>query len=265
MNIISKDTKIFLSCSAKPGNFGATVYNNLFSKYKIDGIYLPRFCVDPSGLINSIRLLNCSGCSVSMPLKNSIIPYLDNLSKLAEEASSVNTITNAGGKLTGHNTDIFGVRSVLAKQALKRAVIFGSGSVVDSIVVALNSLGIIDISILARNNNEAKLKCLKYKIHHLEDTSYAFHEWDIFINATPAPFDETMSTLYSRSNSVFDLVVSPFKTDLIKQAESDGKVFIQGVEMAIYQLQAQFKLYTNFEPSLSDISEAMSGFLKKGD
>jgi shikimate 5-dehydrogenase len=70
-----------------------------------------------------------------------------------------------------------------------------------------------------------------------------------------------MENLYNHSKGVFDLVVTPIKSSLIKKAELDGKVYFQGLEMAKYQLQAQFKLYTKIEPSLSDISEAMLGYV----
>ena len=108
--LINNKTSLFLSCSSSPGNFGATLYNYFFEKYNINSIYLPRHCERPDEMVDSIKTLNCLGCSVSMPLKNQVIPFLDELSDDARISQSVNTIVNMNGITTGHNTDIYGVK-----------------------------------------------------------------------------------------------------------------------------------------------------------
>lgn len=257
---ITQDTKLYISCSSRPGNFGATVYNFLFDKYKINALYLPRFCVNPRELISAIKLLNCSGCSISMPLKNSILPYLDSLSSSAEFTGSVNTIVNDDGKLVGHNTDISGVKNVLRLHSIESAVIYGSGSVVDSISVALRSLNINKVSIYSRNFNEARLKAKKHNLSLIEDIHKIPDEFDILINATPVDFDSSIEELYRRSKSVFDLSVQPCKSHLMRLCDVNGKLGIGGIEMAKFQLQFQFALYTGVKPTLEEISLALNSY-----
>ena len=78
--------------------------NNINAKY--DKIKLE---VDEiESLINKIKQKKIAGCNVTVPFKKKVIPYLDKLSKEAEQTQSVNTITFDGNDLVGHNTDIFG-------------------------------------------------------------------------------------------------------------------------------------------------------------
>ena len=133
--IINNKTALYLSCSSAPGNFGASLYNHFFNKYNINAIYLPRYSSSPKEIINSLKSLNCLGCSISMPLKSSIITFLDDLSDEAKESNSVNTITNSNGIFKGHNTDIFG--AIMALRDFKfngNVLVYGSGSVVSSII-----------------------------------------------------------------------------------------------------------------------------------
>ena len=255
---ITRDTKLYFSCSSRPGNFGATVYNFVFDKYKINAVYLPRFCINPEDLISAIKLLNCNGCSISMPLKNTILPYLDELSSFAEITGSVNTIVNNEGRLIGHNTDISGVVNALSSHAIKSAVIYGSGSVVDSIALALRDLNISNISIYSRNFHEAMLKANKHNLALIENIHKIPVSFDILINATPVEFDSSIELLYHQSRAVFDLSVQPNKSRLIRLCDLDGKLGIEGVEMAKFQLQCQFALYTGIRPTMEEIDSALN-------
>ena len=119
---INTSTKICISIAAKPGNFGANFHNSAYRELNLNGIYLPRKLTktaDLKYLINSIRLLEIIGCSVSMPHKEKIINYLDSLDQSAEKIGAVNTILNIDGLLKGYNTDYFGAKKALENMAIK--------------------------------------------------------------------------------------------------------------------------------------------------
>ena len=147
---IDTHTQLFISAAVRPGNFGATIYNGLFKHYSMNSIYLPKKFTDPSSITTVIKLLDISGCSISMPNKKKIIPHLDVIDELAEQSMSVNTVINESGKLIGKNTDHYGAMKVLETLRPSSVLIYGAGSVVNSIILALQELGCPEIALHAR-------------------------------------------------------------------------------------------------------------------
>jgi shikimate dehydrogenase len=195
-----------------------------------------------------------------MPLKNKVIPYLDKLSDNAKKTQSVNTIINKEGFTTGHNTDIYGVTKVLESVKVSKVIIYGSGSVVDSIIVALKSLKIDSISIFSRNTLVAFEKSKLYSINLLKNIDSISSTYDLLLNATPAKYEGDLKNLCSNANIIFDLAVSPKDTDIIVAAKDSGKVFFTGIEMTKYQFQKQFYIYTGIEIEMDEIDLALDRF-----
>ena len=248
-----------MSASARPGNFGATVFNELFKRHGINAIYLPRFASDAKALVAALRAFDVCGCAISSPLKSEIIPYLDELDQIARDTDSVNTVVKRDGKLVGFNTDLYGVQLALTEHRFKSALIYGSGSVVNSIIGALKALGFSDISIRARRMESAKKIAVKHRIKTEPDS------FELLINATPASMDKGNSGLFSliaKSKAVFDLVVSPQDTPLILEAKSSNLPSISGIEMSKWQLQKQFELYTGILVDISEIDSIIGSFYR---
>ena len=101
---ISKDTKIYGSFSANPGNNGARFFNQAFDRNNIDAIYIPFKSENTKDSIVSILNLNICGAAFSMPHKERVLEYLDVVSTTAQEIMAVNTVVNQDGVLTGYNT-----------------------------------------------------------------------------------------------------------------------------------------------------------------
>ncbi len=137
--MIDSRTRLFISAARSPGNFGATVYNELFRLYGLNAVYLPRKITDAGRLVEAVRALGIEGCSVTMPFKSAVISYLDKLDRTALRTGSVNTIVNRNGVLTGHNTDHYGAAAVLAALKPRSALIYGAGSVSRSLLLALRA------------------------------------------------------------------------------------------------------------------------------
>ncbi len=252
-------TKLFLSASSKPGNFGATVFTELFKKHKINAVYMPRVAKDAKELVVAIRALAVSGCAISSPLKSEIIPYLDSLDAVAKETNSVNTIVNREGKLQGFNTDLYGVQMALKDVKMKSALVYGSGSVVNSVIGALKNLGFTDISVMARRKEEAEKIAARYRVKS------GLNSFELLINATPASLDTANRALFElcpKAKAVFDLVVSPQDTPLILEAKSLNLQTISGIQMSKWQLQKQFELYTGIQSGISEIDSIIGSFYR---
>jgi shikimate dehydrogenase len=264
---LGNKTKIFFSASSEPGNFGASVYNYLFKQLNIDAVYLPRRVTNAKKLIEAIKTLEISGCSISMPLKGQVVPFLDELEDLAKATQSVNTILNTNGKLTGYNTDCYGAFQIIESIFKpKSALVYGSGSVTASVITALHNFGCTEIFITARNYSNAQAIADKYKVAALSQAQAKSSKFELLINTTPASKDPANTELFElldQVESLFDLPVTTEDTALISKARQRGMKLSPGFEMSKYQLQKQFSIYTGIWPEIEKINEALrlNGFI----
>ena len=111
---INKDTKLFISLSSKPSNFGTLIYNECFKRYNLNCIYKSFGSLNIKESINAVRSLEIAGCSVSMPFKERVMDYLDEIDPIALKLNSVNTIKNVSGRLKGYNTDSYGAKKLIS-------------------------------------------------------------------------------------------------------------------------------------------------------
>lgn len=257
---INNQTKVYISASAKPGNFGATAYNNLFEKFGMNCIYIPRSFSDAKKLIEAVKIMDVMGCSVSMPLKGLVIEYLDVIDEIAQQTGSVNTIVNNSGYLMGYNADCYGIEKVLQNVQKGNVLIYGAGSVVNSIVFAMKKLGFTDITVAARSFQKASESAKKNGVI-AKDINVLDDSYGLIINATPASIESGEHQLFSllnKTEKVFDLVVSPSDTNFIIEAKQRNCETICGIEMCKYQLQKQFEYYMGFKPDIEEISAVVN-------
>ena len=262
---IDNQTKLYISVSKNPGNFGASIYNYLFAEHGINAIYLPRQASSPSDLIKGIKSLGVHGCSVSMPLKSDMVPFLDEADAIVTKTGSTNTILVHDGFLKGFNTDYFGARQVLIGSP-KKVLIYGAGSVTNSIICALKDNEVRYITILARSSEKAREQAKKHAIESIASIEslkkFPQKTFDLVINATPASVDEghELFDLLEYTNSVFDLVVSPEDTLWIQHAIRRNLPVIRGIEMSKYQLKKQFEIYTGQKVNIKEIDHILYKF-----
>lgn len=248
--MIDNQTKLYMSVSSRPGNFGASIFNELFRRHEFNAIYVPRRSKTPAEVIAALRTFDVCGCAISSPLKTEMIAHLDELDPVAEECNSINTIVNRDGRLHGFNTDVYGVQMALMNCGLKRALIYGSGSVVNSVIAALKISEFADISVTARHKSKADMLASEHGVKSGQNS------YELLINATPASLDPANRELFDLSmnaRAVFDLVVAPTDTALIARAKSSNLHTINGVDMSKWQLQKQFELYTGNRVDISEI------------
>lgn len=274
--MINEKTDLYISASARPGHFGATVFNHLFKVFDLNAVYIPRKFDSAKDLTESIRMMSILGCGVSNPLKISVINYLNHLDEAAERLQSVNTIKNVNGQLLGFNTDWLGAQLALQRHLvnseaqISSARIIGSGGVAPALVLAMQNLGISDIEIVYRNQNSADSLKKKWNVNvcalrDIENLS----EKDLLISAISTVERENdliFEQLISKSKIIFDLVVKPSSTSLIQMAQVENKKFINGYEMAIFQLIEQYFIYFNKKLNFSDVFEIVQNYyLEKKD
>ncbi len=234
---VDKETELFVSASSRPSRFGTTIYNELFRRFDINAVYLSRSVIDSGSLASSIRTLDVRGCSVSMPLKGQIIKHLDVLDPEAERVRSVNTVLHRDARLIGHNTDIHGLRETLRELSFERVLVYGSGSVVDSILSVLDGR---EVFLTARDPAKSRAIARRWDV-----AEYRQQPIELFINATPMSLEpirpEVMDLL---APTVFDLVVPRENNFLETVSRERGLRYVPGFVMYQHQFAKQFELYT---------------------
>ncbi len=237
------------------------LHNQWIKENKINAIYDKKLIneSDIGEIINEIKKDKISGINVTVPFKKSVIPFLDQLTSLAKEAQSVNTIYKKDNKIFGDNTDIGGFEQSLKhinyNVQNKRVFILGAGGVASSIIVALKKLGVNKI-ILA-NRTKKKAEDLKKIFSDLEVLNWGENtNFDMIINTTSLGLKKSdiIKVDFDKvgSNKLFyDLIYNPSKTNFLFEGEKLGNKISNGKMMFIYQAQLAFKIWHNVLPKIN--------------
>ena len=261
-----------------------TMHNEAFAKLGLDYAYLA-FEVGEKELpdaIQGIRALGLRGSNISMPNKQSVIPYLDKISPAAELVGAVNTIVNDDGVLTGHITDGTGYMLALAEAGIdiigQKMTICGSGGAATAISIQAALDGVKEISIFARDdqfvenahetvkkiNENTDCKATFYPIEDAELLRREISESKLFANATGVgmkPLEDlsliTDPTMLRPDLIVSDVVYMPRESKLLKMAREQGCQTINGLGMMLYQGAAAFELWTGQAMPVEYIKELL--------
>jgi len=261
--LIGRDTRLCMSLSARPGNFGTRFHNRLYALTGLDYVYKAFSTRDLEGAVRGIRALDIRGCAISMPFKEAVIPMLNGLAPSAAAIDSVNTIVNEDGVLTGHNTDYAAVARLIADiDPATRFVLRGSGGMAKAVAAALRDAGFRDGTVVARNADVGQALAALYGFGWRADVDQDAGA-GLLLNVTPIgmtggdadalAFPEAM---IAASTVVVDVVQYPPETPLLRAARTAGKRVITGAEVATLQALDQFVLYTGVTPDAEQVAEA---------
>lgn len=259
--LIGRDTRLCMSLSARPGNFGTRFHNRLYALTGLDYVYKSFSTTDLPAAIGGIRALDIRGCAISMPFKKAVIALLDGLAPSASAIDSVNTIVNDEGVLTGHNTDYGAVVDLVAD--LDRSLSFvlhGSGGMAKAVAAALSDSGFRDGTVVARNATAGQALADLYGYRWASEVGGSAR---LLINVTPigmtgADADALAfpSDMIAACDIAFDVVQYPPETPFLRAAADAGKRCITGTEVATLQALQQFVLYTGVTPDAAQVADA---------
>ena len=215
---------------------------------------------DLESLILDIKKGNINGVNVTVPFKNAVISYLDDLSSEAKKTHSVNTIYLKNKKVIGHNTDIEGFENAIQNINFdfkkKKIFILGAGGVVPSIIYASIRMGSTEIMISNRtekNAEEVKNIFDNIKLVKWGETP----EFDVIINATSLGLNHEDKinldfTNVGKNKLFYDVIYNPSKTNFLNTGKKLGNKYENGKLMFVYQASSAFKLWHGIEPSIND-------------
>ena len=238
------------------------LHNHWIKQHGLDAIYEKKKLNDKDleNLTLNVKQGNINGVNVTVPFKNAIIPYLDELSNEAKKTHSVNTIYLKDQKVIGHNTDIEGFENAIQniKFDFKRKKIFilGAGGVVPSIIYASIKMGSSEIMI--SNRTESKAEELKNIFNNIKLVNWGeTPDFDVIINATSLGLNQDDKinldfTNVGKNKLFYDVIYNPSETNFLNLGKKLGNKYENGKLMFIYQAFSAFKLWHGIEPLINE-------------
>jgi shikimate dehydrogenase len=230
--------KKFISLSKFPGKTGQYFYTEFFKHYNIDATYEPLACTNIEQAITQAVVNGVSGISVSMPFKQSIIPYLNKKHPYVALYNSCNTITINKGQTHGYNADLAGVEYV-CKYINKndKITILGAGAIGSMFVKYLEEEHYENLNVCARN---------------LSTWNERYKSADIIINCTAlgtsteeSPY--MLGQIPPNARLVIDLAIKD--NEFKQQCQNYSIKYVSGREFYRSQFLKQFEIYTGIKPS----------------
>ena len=257
------------------------MHNYSFKRLGLDYVYVA-IDIDKAGLkeaVSAARLYKMRGFNLTMPCKNDVISYIDELSPAAALIGAVNTVVNEDGRLIGYNTDGVGfIKNLEAHKVAvkgKKVVVAGAGGAATAIIVqlALDGAGTINIFNKKSKNFDRMLETIEkikkevlgadINIYDIEDAplfTEKIKEADIFVNATvvgmkPRGDESVIKDLsaFKQGLVVADVVYNPLETRLLREAKEAGCICIDGKGMLLWQGVYAFKLYTGKDMPIEEV------------
>lgn len=252
------------------------IHNAAIEALGIDYIYVP-FHVLPEKLgeaVRGLRALEIAGVNVTIPHKESVIGFLDEVDEKARRMGSVNTVVNDNGRLRGFSTDGPGFLSSIQTEWGDvrdcRVLVLGAGGSAKAVAFALAEIG-CDIVIANRTYSRAvelaeSLKAVSANVRAIplerEAVAEAARSSDLLVNTTsvgmhpetdaiPIPPDLIHSGML-----VYDLIYNPPRTNLIAEAEARGARALNGLKMLIHQGALSFEMWTGIKPPVDVMEQA---------
>jgi len=249
----SRDARIY-GVIADPvrHSISPAVHNRAFQARRCDAIYLP-FLVT-GGQLKDFMLfaekMPLAGFSVTIPHKQKIIRYLDQVDPLARRIGAVNTVWKKAGKWRGANTDAAGVTTPLERHVRigkSSVLVVGNGGAARGAAFALAAAG-ARLAITGRNLDRVRALAAACGAEPLAREQAEARVFDVLIHATPVGMSprihDCLFTGKIPGKLVFDMVYNPLETALLQRARDQGATVIHGIEMFLEQAARQYEIWT---------------------
>lgn len=225
-------------------SFSKGYFTEKFEKLQIEAEYVNCELADISEF-ESLATEDFDGWNVTIPYKEAILPFLDELSQDAQAIGAVNTISKSDGKLIGHNTDHIGFEKSLLpclEPSDTKALIFGTGGASKAVAYAFKRRG-IHFAFVSRDPQSGQLS-------YDQLSSAMFNNVQILVNTTPigmhpneADFLPFHTDLIQEHHFAIDLIYNPAETVFLKVAQSAGARAINGLNMLHWQAEEAWKIW----------------------
>ncbi|MDS1030054.1 shikimate dehydrogenase [Bacillota bacterium LX-D] len=255
------------------------MHNVAFKALNLNYVYVP-FPIKPDNLVQTIKFLpklGIKGVNITIPYKEEILNFLDEISEDALLIGAVNTVVIKEEKMYGYNTDGNGFYQSLIAAGFnpdgKKVLIAGAGGACRAVAFTLCKKGISDLNLAVRSFTKAEALANDLNSHFSTDIKVTYidnlteeevSEADLIINTTPVGMYPQVNDLaplkvkFLHSNQfVCDLIYNPFETKLLQEARKKGCRTLNGLGMLVYQGAEAFSYWTGQEAPIDLMSKAV--------
>lgn len=247
--------------------------NGLTGKYELMEIS-PE--ADFAAEMENLKAMELDGWNITVPYKEKILPYLDELDASASQVGAVNTVVRREGRLIGYNTDGTGyVRSLLhhyphlAEIKGSKVLLLGAGGAAKGIYHALLLAGFTNLTVANRTlDKAAAIVQEEADVLTLREAEAELNQFRLVIQTTNVGMkpntDDTVISLNQlhRDTVVSDIVYQPLRTKLLKEAEAAGASVHCGHTMLLYQAQHAFEIWTGHLTDTIDMDTQLQAILE---
>lgn len=230
------------------------IHNAAYKALGLNYVYLAFRISDVPKALSGLKELGAKGISVTIPHKQEVMKYLDEIDETGRKIGAINTIINKNGRLSGVNTDWVGAITALEEKTVlkgKTVALLGAGGASRAVIHGLKEKGAA-VHIFNRTLENAEKLKIEFNLEgaHLLDDQNLISETDIIVNTTsvgmspntdvsPIPKESIQS-----NQIVFDIVFAPKMTKLLQYAKERKANVVYGYKMLLYQAIPQFELFT---------------------
>jgi shikimate dehydrogenase len=246
MFMIESDNKLFGLLGKDIGySFSRDYFSNMFTAKNLQHKYVNFDLENLSAFKSLLNRKDISGMNVTIPYKQKVIPFLDELDPVAKAIGAVNTIVFKDNKRLGYNTDHIGFQKTLTnhlKPHHDRALVLGTGGASNAVCYVLERLKIQALKVSRSEGPDRKA------YHQLSAKDYKEHS--LLINCTPLgthPNTDTYPPIdYKQINTdhlLYDLIYNPKVTAFMQMGKDKGATVLNGYQMLVEQAEASWSLW----------------------
>lgn len=225
-------------------------YSKLIQEKLLDNYTYEIQEVSKEDLDSFMKKREFKAINVTIPYKQAVIPYLEEMDQAARKIGAVNTIVNRNGKLYGYNTDYYGFRYMVETHGIslkgKKVLILGNGGASQAIQAVVHDLGACEMIITDL--------ILKDNVISIEEAYKNHTDVNIIINTTPMGMYPKVHGIavdlskFKKCEAVFDCIYNPQDTEFTLQAKERGiKIAVTGLEMLVGQAKRALEFFENIE------------------
>lgn len=254
------------------------IHNLAFEETGINGVYVALDITeeDLGVTVENVKRYDMWGINISMPYKQSVLEYMDELTPAAAIIGAVNTVINKDGKLIGHNTDgmgFFKSLEFLKKFEIKgkEMTILGGGGASIAIISQAALDGVSSINVFTRNSSlervskrvsliaaETNTEINVYQLEDQDCLQKKINKSDLLVNGTSVGMDgKSMiindTIIFNENIIVADVIYQPFETPLLTLAKSQGIETVNGLGMLLFQAAEAFESWTDQKMPIKEI------------
>ncbi len=256
----NKTVKYGLIGASLSHSFSKNYFTDKFKKMQLPLAYELIELKSIKELKNNLdRFPALAGFNVTIPYKQAIITFLDELDKSALAVNAVNTVKINKGKLKGYNTDIIGFEQSLLNllkandlqtKEIEQALILGTGGASNAVVAVLKKLGINYTKVSRTPDGE--------QIPYSDLNKESIQKYKLIVNTTPLGTFPELSKPdlpyehITKEHILFDLVYNPEKTVFLDLGLQKGAIIMNGLEMLHFQAEAAWKIWNDMDNTILD-------------